>query len=102
MKKLLAFLILLSSRNASALPVHGGIDVWHRLAFYLCCALAVVVFIAMLYSLCRFRQSKKTHFHRRFSLEMLWTVIPFIILLALAFPAAKDLLSIHPPYDFIG
>jgi len=52
----------------------------------------VVVFGAMFYSLIKHRKSaghKAAHFHENTTVEIIWTVIPFVILMGMAYPAAK-------------
>jgi cytochrome c oxidase subunit 2 len=51
-----------------------------------------VVFGAMFYSLLKHRKSvghKAAHFHENTTVEVIWTVIPFVILMGMAYPAAK-------------
>lgn len=68
----------------------------HMLAFYIMCAVAVVVFGAMFYSILNHRKSKghkSADFHESIAVEVVWTVIPFIILIVLALPAARTLIA---------
>lgn len=58
----------------------------HMTGFYVCCGISIVVFFILMYSLIKFRQSKKTYFHKSLPLEIFWTVVPFFILIALALP----------------
>lgn len=61
----------------------------HLLTFYICSGVVLLVCIALFYALYRFRRSQggtAIHFHRRFSTEILWTAIPFIILVLLLIP----------------
>lgn len=61
---------------------------YHIALLYLCCSTAGLVFIILVYSMMQSRQSKKTiHFHTRLISEAMWTIIPLIILVALAAPA---------------
>ncbi len=71
----------------------------HMLIFWVCVAIAVVVFGVMVYSLVKFRRSKGaipdvTMVHNT-KVELVWTVIPVIILVAMAVPAAKTLVQIE-------
>ncbi len=62
----------------------------HMLIFYICCAIGVVVFGAMFISMFYHRKSrgaKASNFHESLFLEVLWTAIPFAILVGMAFPA---------------
>jgi len=71
----------------------------HMKIFWYCCAIAVVVFGAMIYSLVKFRRSQgaeadKTLVHST-KVEIVWTVIPILILIAMAVPTAKSLIKIE-------
>jgi cytochrome c oxidase subunit II len=62
----------------------------HRITFYICWVICMIVFGAILYSLIQFRKSKgpeASHFHKNLGVEMIWTTIPFVILVILAIPA---------------
>ena len=70
----------------------------HMLIFYICVAIGAVVFSVMFYSL--FRYTKKGNpnpstFHESTKLEVAWTVVPFLILIAMAVPASKTLTEIY-------
>jgi cytochrome c oxidase subunit 2 len=64
----------------------------HNFIMLVCLVIFVVVFGAMFYSLLKHRKSvghKAAHFHENTTVEVVWTVIPFIILMGMAYPAAK-------------
>ncbi len=64
----------------------------HNLIMLVCLGIFVVVFGAMFYSLFKHRKSvghKAAHFHENTTVEVIWTVIPFVILMGMAYPAAK-------------
>jgi cytochrome c oxidase subunit 2 len=64
----------------------------HNLILLVCLGIFVVVFGAMFYSLVKHRKSaghQAAHFHENTTVEIIWTVIPFIILVGMAYPAAK-------------
>jgi cytochrome c oxidase subunit 2 len=64
----------------------------HNLIMLVCLGIFVVVFGAMFYSLLKHRKSvghKAAHFHENTTVEVIWTVIPFAILMGMAYPAAK-------------
>ncbi|MDF2152724.1 cytochrome c oxidase subunit II [Vibrio sp. CAU 1672] len=68
----------------------------HMLIFYICCAIALVVFGVMFYAIIRHRKSKgavAAHFHESTKVEIIWTIIPVIILIAMAIPATKTLIA---------
>jgi cytochrome c oxidase subunit 2 len=64
----------------------------HNLIMLVCLGIFIVVFGAMFYSLIKHRKSaghQAAHFHENTTVEIIWTVIPFIILVGMAYPAAK-------------
>ncbi|MFN1512536.1 cytochrome c oxidase subunit II [Vibrio owensii] len=70
----------------------------HMLIFYICCAIAFVVFGVMFYSIFRHRKSKgavAANFHESTKVEIIWTIIPVIILIAMAIPATKTLVAME-------
>lgn len=70
----------------------------HMLIFWVCVAIGVVVFGAMIYSIIYHRKSKHpspASFHHNTLVEVIWTVIPFVILIAMAIPAARTLLKME-------
>ncbi len=70
----------------------------HMLIFYICCVIAVIVFGAMFYSMYHHRKSKgavAAHFHESTKVEVIWTVIPIIILVLMAIPATKTLVAME-------
>jgi cytochrome c oxidase subunit 2 len=71
----------------------------HMLIFWVCVAIAVLVFGVMVYSLVKFRKSKGavadvTLVHNT-QVELVWTIIPVVILVAMAVPAARTLVAIE-------
>jgi len=74
----------------------------HRLMLYWCIAIAVVVFSVMFYSIFKHRKSKghkPAHFHESTMVEIIWTVIPFLILIFMAIPATKTLIFMDDTSD---
>lgn len=74
--------------------VHG----LHMLIFWVCVAIAVVVFGAMFYSVFAHRRSvhpKPADFHESTTVEIIWTTIPFLILISMAIPAAGTLIKME-------
>ena len=68
----------------------------HTLALWICLAIFIVVFGAMFYSLLKHRKSqgyKAANFHHSTTVEIIWTVIPFVILIAMALPATKTVIA---------
>ena len=67
----------------------------HMLMLYICIIIGIVVFGAMIYSIVYHRKSvghPAAQFHHSTFAEIVWTVIPFIILVAFAVPATKGLI----------
>ncbi len=67
----------------------------HMLVFYIMCAIALVVFGAMFYSIMHHRKTKGVNpskFHESLTVEVIWTTLPFIILISMALPAARTLI----------
>ena len=70
----------------------------HQLVMWICVAIGVVVFGAMIYSIFYHRKSKgavAADFHESTVLELAWTTIPFIILIVMAIPATRVLLAME-------
>jgi cytochrome c oxidase subunit 2 len=70
----------------------------HMYTIWVCVVIGVIVFGAMFYSVFTHRKSKgvkPAHFHESTSIEIAWTVVPFLILIVLAFPATKTLLEVY-------
>ena len=66
----------------------------HMQILWWCVAIGVVVFGAMLWSIINHRKSKgavSATFHESTKVEILWTVIPFAILVLMAIPATRVL-----------
>src|SRR2546423_13686379 len=71
----------------------------HMEIFWVCVAIAVVVFGAMIWSIIAYRKSRGaipdvTLVHNT-KVEAIWTVVPVIILIAMAVPAARTLVEIE-------
>ena len=71
----------------------------HMKIFYYCVAIGVVVFGVMIYSLIKFRKSQgakaDTTLVHSTKVEIIWTVIPILILVAMAIPTARGLIQIE-------
>ena len=71
----------------------------HMEAFWICVGIAIVVFGAMIYSLVKFRASQgavadTTMLHST-KVEIAWTIVPVIILVVMAIPAAELILKME-------
>jgi cytochrome c oxidase subunit 2 len=74
----------------------------HMLILWVCVAIGVVVFGAMIYSMIYHRKSKgavASQFHESMTAEVVWTILPFIILIVMAIPATKVLIDMHDTND---
>lgn len=74
----------------------------HMLIFWICCVIGVLVFGVMFVSMYLHRKSRGAvadNFHESTTLEVIWTVIPFLILVGMAFPATKSLIQIYDTDD---
>ncbi len=68
----------------------------HLLMMYVILVIFCIVFGVMFYSIYAHRKSvggKAEQFHQNITVEIIWTVIPFIILLGMAWPAARTLIA---------
>jgi cytochrome c oxidase subunit 2 len=64
----------------------------HWFMLILCTVIFVAVFAVMFYSIWKHRKSvghKAANFHESVTVEIVWTVIPFIIVILMALPATK-------------
>ena len=64
----------------------------HYMMLYICGAIFVGVFGVMFYAIFKHRKSKgakPADFHESTTVEIIWTVIPFIIVVGMALPATK-------------
>ncbi|WP_146873189.1 cytochrome c oxidase subunit II [Halovibrio variabilis] len=80
----------------------GDIYGLHMTIFWICVVIGVLVFGAMFYSLFRYRYSKgakASHFHEHTGVEVLWTVIPLLILVGMAVPATATLKDMYDSSD---
>jgi cytochrome c oxidase subunit 2 len=74
----------------------------HMTIFWICVAIGVVVFSIMFWSIFHHRKSRgaKAHnFHEHTLVEVIWTLIPLGILVAMAVPATATLIKMYDPSD---
>lgn len=74
----------------------------HMLIFWICVWIGIGVFAVMFYSIFTHRKDlgyKAKHFHENTTLEIAWTVVPFLILLGMAWPATTTLINIYDTDD---
>ncbi|NMZ67683.1 MULTISPECIES: cytochrome c oxidase subunit II [Pseudomonas] len=70
----------------------------HMTIFWICVVIGVIVFGAMFWSMLVHRRStgqQPAHFHESTTVEILWTVVPLVILVLMAIPATKTLIEIY-------
>jgi len=71
----------------------------HMIMLWICFAIAVVTFGAMIFAMIRFRKSKgavaDTKLLHNARLEAAWTIVPTIILIAMAIPSVDKLIKIE-------
>jgi len=70
----------------------------HMLVLYICTGIGIVVFGAMFWSMIFHRKSKgakAASFHESTKIEILWTTIPIVILIAMAVPATSTLINME-------
>jgi cytochrome c oxidase subunit 2 len=77
-------------------PISQRIHDVHMLAFWVCVVIGIIVFGAMAYAMFAFRKSKgvkaATWSHNTL-MEAIWTTVPIIILIVMAWPATKLLVD---------
>lgn len=76
-------------------PVSHAVYDLHMLVFWVCVVITVIVFGVMFYALIVHRKSvgaKSARFHEHTTVEVIWAIIPFLILIAMAIPATKVLI----------
>ena len=70
----------------------------HMLIFWICVVIFVLVFSVMFYSIFKHRKSKNykpAKFSHSTTVEIIWTIIPFFILVAMAIPATQVLIKME-------
>ncbi|TMM45669.1 cytochrome c oxidase subunit II [Colwellia ponticola] len=70
----------------------------HMLVLYICTVIGILVFGIMFWSIIFHRKSKgakPADFHESTKVEILWTAIPIVLLIAMAIPATKTLIAME-------
>jgi cytochrome c oxidase subunit II len=68
----------------------------HWFMMILCTVIFIAVFAVMFYSIWKHRKSvghKAANFHESVTVEIIWTIVPFIIVILMALPATKVLVA---------
>ena len=76
-----------------AYKLHWGI-------MYVCVAIFIIVFGAMFWSIFQHRRSKgakAAQFHENTTIEVIWTIVPFLVLIGMAYPATRTMLEMKDP-----
>jgi cytochrome c oxidase subunit 2 len=74
----------------------------HNLALGICVVIGILVFGAMAYSMVKFRKSKgavAAQFSHNTVAEVIWTIVPILILIVLAVPATNILFKMYDTRD---
>ena len=70
----------------------------HMLVMWICFVVGIIVFSVMAYSIMTHRKSKgavASNFHESTTVEIIWTLVPLAILIAIAVPATATLLDLE-------
>jgi cytochrome c oxidase subunit 2 len=70
----------------------------HMIILWVCVVIGIVVFGAMIYSIVNHRKSKgavAAQFHESTTMEIVWTIVPIVILVSMAIPATSTLLAME-------
>lgn len=79
-------------------PISREIYDLHMVVLWICTAIGVLVFGIMFYSILRHRRSRgavAATFHESTFVEVIWTLVPALILVAMAIPATKTLIAME-------
>jgi cytochrome c oxidase subunit 2 len=79
-------------------PISQDLYGLHMLVFWICVVIAALVFSIMAWSIFYHRKSrgaKASNFHESTTVEIIWTIAPLLILIAVAVPATSTLLDLE-------
>ena len=74
----------------------------HMMAFWICVGIGVAVFGAMAYAIFAFRKSKgavAATFTHNTTAEVIWTIIPVLLLIGMSWPATTKLIAMYDTRD---
>ncbi|WP_267313327.1 cytochrome c oxidase subunit II [Nitrogeniibacter mangrovi] len=77
-------------------PVASEIYDMHTMMLIICLVIFIAVFGVMFWSVFHHRKSKgavAAHFHENTTVEIVWTIVPVLILLGMAYPATKTIIA---------
>jgi cytochrome c oxidase subunit 2 len=88
-----------SNLPVGATPISREVYGLHMWLFWICVAIATAVFGAMLWSIWRFHKSRgavpAATLTQSTTVEIIWTLIPVVILTSMAIPAARTLIKME-------
>ena len=79
-------------------PISRDVYDLHMLILWICVVIGIIVFGAMLISMVLHRKAaghKPAQFHHSTLAEIVWTVVPFVILVGFAIPATRTLIDME-------
>lgn len=82
--------------------ISQGVYELHMLIFWICVGIGVIVFSIMFWSIFYHRKSRgvtPAQFHESTVVEVIWTIIPVLILVGMAIPATKTLIKMYDTSD---
>ncbi|MFT6371465.1 MAG: cytochrome c oxidase subunit 2 [Gammaproteobacteria bacterium] len=99
-------MLLVSGANAAytlnltegVTPISRDLHGLHMIVFWICVAIGSAVFAVMAWSIFFHRKSrgaKASNFHESTKIEIIWTLAPLLILIAVAIPATSTLLDLE-------
>ncbi len=83
-------------------PISKEVYDLHMIILYVVTVIAILVFGAMFWSILNHRKSKgavASQFHHNTTAEIVWTIIPILILVVMAVPATKTLVKMEATGD---
>jgi cytochrome c oxidase subunit 2 len=82
--------------HAAATRIAAEVSWLHWFMLITCLVIFILVFAVMFYSIWKHRKSvghKPANFHESVTVEVVWTIIPFLIVIGMALPATKVLVA---------
>jgi cytochrome c oxidase subunit II len=79
-----------------ATPIAHDAYVLHWGIMWVCVVIFIIVFSAMFWSIFKHRRSvgaKAAQFHENTTIEIIWTIVPLVVLVGMAWPATKTMLE---------
>ncbi len=67
---------------------------------WVCVAIFIIVFGTMFWSIFKHRKSRgavAAQFHENTAIEILWTIVPFVVLIGMAYPATRTMIEMKDP-----